>query len=156
MFQTTYKHIWYSDTHRELLQLHFMYMTEWKCLSESLPGLVHCPAMFELKASPQSQRKNTSNTPSIHHSSCSPDSRQQRAISPQADGNGGVGGGPDWQPQCWWERGVCLELPDALLNRSLRDDGKSWVHMQLFVGRKGKKTERCWFFCCVSSTSCWD
>ncbi len=51
----------------------------------------------------------------------------------------GAGGGPDWQPQRWKEQRVCLELPDALLNRSLHGDGKSWVHMQLFVGRKEKK-----------------
>lgn len=51
----------------------------------------------------------------------------------------GAGGGPDWQLQRWRERGVCLELADTLLNRSLHDDGKSWVHMQLFVGRKEEK-----------------
>lgn len=53
-----------------------------------------------------------------------------------------VGGGPDWQPQRWRERGVCLELPDVPLNRSLHDDAKGWVHMQLFVGRKGGKNRK--------------
>lgn len=103
--------------------------------------LIPCPAMCHLRASPQPQWKVNSSSTSIQPYVC-PDlilqfwqQATEGNLPLRQAASGGVGGGPDWQPQRWKERGVCLELPDTLLNRSLHDDGKSWVHMQPFVGK---------------------
>lgn len=130
---------------RRLMKFLHVYTSDGNCRgvgrSRSRPGLISCAAVSQLTASPQSQRKFTSSLSPIHPYGCPRLILQfwQRATEGNLPSGRqpveGTGGGPDWQLQRWKERGVCLELPDTLLNRSLHDDGKSWVHMQPFAGK---------------------
>lgn len=140
--------------------------TDWKCLSESASS--DLSVVFQLKASPQSHREHTSNPPSIHPS-IRPSSITPPAVltagdrgqsPPRQAGGGGMGGGPDWQLQRWRERGGKEEFALSCQTPRWMEAYMPMVRVEytcsfLLEGRK-EKTERCWFFCCVSSTSCWD
>lgn len=122
--------------------------TDLKCLRESSRSdSLSCHVSAESLTSAPQRKKHLH--PSIHPSITPPAvlTAGDRGQSPPRQAGGRAGGWRGSQAAEEWvgvlidscsvggKEEFCLELPDAPLNRSLHDDGKSWAHIQLFVGK---------------------
>lgn len=135
------EHMGFLGTHREHLQLQCP-TCDTGSVCESVAGLIHCPAVHPslhpsilLQSWQQSTEGNLPpGRPAL-----------ERWVGVLIDSRS-VGGKEEFALSCQTSRWIEAYMMMLRVEYTC----------SFLLGGRGEKTERCCFFCCVSSTSCWD